>query len=80
VWCEPLFRKTPLQEGDTSGHVSQPVNPSRGIPASKDLTESSREVIAVSVHKVVSVPTIFLAQLFKDLLHLLLGEVGVAKV
>ena len=49
-------------------------------PASKDLTESSREVIAVSVHKVVSVPTIFLAQLFKDLLHLLLGEVGVAKV
>ena len=50
------------------------------IPASKDLTESSREVIAVSVHKVVPVPTIFLAQLFKDLLHLLLGEVGVAEV
>jgi len=37
-------------------------------------------MIAVPVHEVVSVSPVFLPQLFHDLLHFMLGKVGVAKV
>jgi len=77
---QPLLRKTPLKKWHACRHVGQPVHPCRRISSSKYLTKSSRKVITVPVHQVVSVPPVLLPQLLQDLLHLLLREVRVPQV
>ncbi len=77
MWREPFARQALLQEGHTRGEVGEAVDPVRDVATDEDLRQLAREVVAVSVHQVVTVAAELLAQFFQNLVHVLRSKVGV---
>lgn len=75
---QPLSGQAALKERHARTEVGQSVHPGRDLLSAQDLGQGAREVVAVLVHEVVSVPAELVAQLLNNFAHVHLVEVRVA--